>query len=310
MEIHYKNYSVRIVHNPSDIIVRFVDTNTQRIWETTLTERNFIEYQILGGLEFIVSVLREALTTEAYPIVDFKATPKNLSFTMEYIPDEHCKMIPISLSLTAIKKESANLDLEIVSAQMNEIKEMFQKMHQTTVQEMQKQVQSLQEELALQKERCSGYIILPGCSQAIDETLSSVNIGLRGTTNPITGTTYTAPAHGLFVHDTLRNINTIAYLRKCTVLTICNTNIKDYSPIGKMTQLKNLSIIVTNAIHTLSNIGWIANLLELESVCIYGCATLADIEPLAKLPKLKTIDIRGSAVKNTSMFTSSITFIR
>ena len=58
MELDYKNYSVRIVHNPNDVILRFTDNTSMRIWEARLTERDFIEVQILGGMEFAVSVLK------------------------------------------------------------------------------------------------------------------------------------------------------------------------------------------------------------------------------------------------------------
>ena len=102
MEIEYKQYSVRIVHNPSDIIVRFTDMNTMRLWQVVYTERDFVEYQVLGGLDFVLSVLKDALKSEVYEISDLKATPKQLSFTIQYAPDEHCKQINIEFLLPAI----------------------------------------------------------------------------------------------------------------------------------------------------------------------------------------------------------------
>jgi hypothetical protein len=314
MELSYRHYSVRIVHNPSDTIVRFIDTKTMRLWETTLTERNFIEYQILGGLEFIVSVLKDALTTEVYPIIDFKANAKNLSFTIEYIPDEHCKMLPISLSFTALKKESANVDLESISTQMNEMKQYFQKMHDTSLQEMSARIEDLEEQLELQKEKAEGYIILPGCTQAIDESIISFNIGQQGTNNPLTGNSYTYAGigNGIFMHEGLKSIKILVYLRKCTTLTLFNTmTLVDYSPIGEMTALKNLSIIYNNNnTATVNTVAWASKLVNLETLCLYGCLALTDIGDLAKLPKLKSIDIRVTGVKNTSMFPSSVSITR
>ena len=314
MELSYKHYSVRIVHNPTDMIIRFLDTKNMRLWETTFTERNFIEYQILGGLEFIVSVLKDALTTEVYPIIDFKANAKNLSFTIEYIPDEHCKMLPISLSFTAIKKETANLDLETISTQMNQMKVFFQKMHDDSLKEMSARIEELEEELKVQKEKAEGYIILPGCSQAIDETITSFDIGQQGTNNPLTGKSYTHAGigNGIFMHEGLKSIKNIAYLTKCTTLSLFNTmTIVDYSPIGEMTALKNLSITYNNNnTATVYTIAWASKLINLETLCLYGCLALTDIGELAKLPKLKSIDIRVTGVKNTTMFPSSVSITR
>ena len=312
MDLSYKHYSVRIVYNPNDTILRFVDTKTMRIWEATLTERNFIEYQILGGVDFVVSVLKDALTTEVYPIVDFKATPKNLSFTIEYIPDEHCKMLPISLAFTAVKRESANLDLETLTTQMNDMKDAFQKMHDASLNQLSSRIQLLEKELALEKEKTQGFIILPGCTQAIDQTLTSFNIGQRGASNPINGTAYTTIGNGTYIHDNLKSIKNLTYLNKCTTLSLFNTmTLVDYSPIGEMTQLKNLSIIYNNNnTATVNTVEWATKLVDLETVCLYGCLGLTDIGPLAKLPKLKSLDIRTTGVKNTSMFSSSVSITR
>jgi hypothetical protein len=312
MDLSYKDYSVRIVYNPNDTILRFVDTKTMRIWEATLTERNFIEYQILGGVDFVVSVLKDALTTEVYPIIDFKATPKNLSFTIEYIPDEHCKMLPISLAFTAVKRESANLDLETLTTQMNEMKQVFQKMHDTSLNKLSSKIELLEKELALEKEKTQGFIILPGCTQAIDQTLTSLNIGQRGAANPINGTAYTTIGNGLYIHDNLKSIKNLTYLNKCTTLSLFNTmTLVDYSPIGEMTQLKNLSIVYNNNnTATVNTLEWATKLVNLETVCLYGCLGLTDIGPLAKLPKLKSLDIRTTGVKNTSMFSSSVSITR
>jgi hypothetical protein len=315
MDLSYKHYTVRFVYNPNDTIIRFIDTKTMRIWETTLTERNFIEYQILGGLDFIVSVLKDALTTETYPIVEFKANAKNLSFTLEYIPDEHCKLLSICFLFTAVKKESANLDLETITAQMNEMKHNFEKMHSTSLQKMNSKIQELEEELAVQKEKAHGCILLPGCTQAIDETHVSLHIGQRGTSNPINGVSYAAignVGNGVYMHDNLKSINNLKYLTKCTSLTLFNTmSLVDYSPIGQMYELKDLSIMYNNNnTATVNTVEWASTLVNLETVYLYGCLALTDICPLAKLPKLRYLDIRVTGVKNTSMFSSSVTITR
>ena len=156
--------------------------------------------------------------------------------------------------------------------------------------------------------------ILPGCSQAIDETITSFDIGQQGTNNPLTGKSYTHAGigNGIFMHEGLKSIKNIAYLTKCTTLSLFNTmTIVDYSPIGEMTALKNLSITYNNNnTATVYTIAWASKLINLETLCLYGCLALTDIGELAKLPKLKSIDIRVTGVKNTTMFPSSVSITR
>ena len=309
MEIEYKQYSVRIVHNPSDIIVRFTDMNTMRLWQVVYTERDFVEYQVLGGLEFVLSVLKDALKSEVYEISDFKVTPKQLSFIIQYAPDEHCKQINIEFLLPAIKKENANVDMEAVSKKIALLEKGLAELLplQKELAQQKDKITSLTQDLEIQKEKSAGYIVLPGCPFSIREDILTLHLGLINTTNPITSQNYHYNAYTFhllsmanYFFDSLNDINNVKYLKKCEILSITNPTTKDFSPIGHMTSLKNLHIAFTSASNLLVDISWIKKLTNIESVVFYNCKGLTNITPLLELKKLRSIDIRGSGVQNTS----------
>ena len=308
MEITYKGYSVRIVHNPSDIILRFTDITSMRQWEAVFTEHKFVEYQILGGLEFVVSLLKDALKCEVNEISDFKATPKQLSFTIQYAPDEHCKQISIGFLLAAIKKETANVDMEAVSKKIALLEKGLSELIplQKEVAQQKQQITSLTQELGAQKEKSAGYIVLPGCFFPIREDIVSLNLGLMDTTNPIiswnfgSGSFVNSVSQKLYICESLNNFNNLKYLTKCQTLYITNPTTKDFSPIGYMTSLKALHISFSNPCSDPIDIPWVNNLSNLDSAVFFNCKGLTNITPLVGLKKLKCIDIRGSGVQNTS----------
>lgn len=311
MELAYKDYSVRIVHNPLDVIVRFTDTNTMRLWEVVLSERDCVEYHLLGGLEFVVSLLKDALKCEVYEISDLKATPKQLSFTIQYSPDEHCKQINIGFLLPAIKKETANVDMEAVSKKIALLEKGLSELIplQKEVAQQKQQITSLTQELGVQKEKSAGYIVLPGCLFSIREDIITLHLGLINTTNPITSQNYHYSVytfHSLsmanYFFDSLNDLNNVKYLKKCEILSITNPTTTDFSPIGYMTSLKALHISFSNPCSDPIDIQWIKNLSNLESAVFFNCKGLVNITPLVGLKKLISIDIRGSGVQNTALF--------
>jgi hypothetical protein len=319
MEIEYKDYSVRIVHNPTDVIVRFTHMTTMRLWEVVLSERDCVEYNVLGGLEFVISLLKDALKSEVYEISDIKATPKQLSFTIQYAPDDHCKQINIGFLLPAIKKETANVDMEAVSKKIALLEKGLSELIplQKEVSQQKQQITSLTQELEIQKEKSAGYIVLPGCLFSIREDILTLHLGLINTTNPITSQNYhysTYSWHLLsmanYFFDSLNDLTNVKYLKKCEILSITNPTTKDFSPIGHMTSLKNLHISFSNGSTVLVDISWIKKLTNIESVIFYNCKGLTNISPLLELKKLKSVDIRGSGVQNTAILGTHVTITR
>ena len=298
MELDYKNYIVRIVHNPNDIILRFTEKDTLRNWEVTLTERDFVEYQILGGLEFVLSLLKNVL--QKNKDLDIKTSSKQLSFTIQYQPDDHCKKLSLEFILPAIKKVSASVDLDDLNRRMATLEKYIRIQESNIV--------TLQKEVEIQKDKTSGHIIIPGCRSAIADDILELYLGVNGTIDPITGTSYNSSTYTPFPFNacnSLKNLTNLSFLQKCHSLRLVFPQATDYSAIGKMTSLKNLSII--NPVSTTQmNINWITTLVNLETALFFGCKELTDISPLTKLLKIKTIDIRNSGVQNTSMLGSHI----
>ena len=292
MELDYKNYSVRIVHNPNDVILRFTDNTTMRIWESRLTERDFIEVQVLGGLEFAVSVLKGVLKSDSYKISDFKDTPKELSFTVQYTP-AHSKQINLDFVLPAIKRETANVDMETIV----------------------KRLASLEKDLTEQKEKTSGYIVLRGCPFTIDEGILELRLGLITTSDPLIAN-YAYNGYisemkdGRYSFNSLKLLNNLKFLKSCHTLRIVNAEATDFSPISEMLSLTSLSIIYQSVNKNLTDIKWISKLTNLQNLVVFNCAGVNEISSLAQLKNLKTLDIRGSAIKNTSMLGSGVTITR
>lgn len=307
MELDYKNYSVRIVHNPNDVILRFTDNTSMRIWEARVTERDFIEVQILGGMEFAVSVLKGVLTSDSYTITDFKDTPKQLSFIVQYMP-AHAKQINLDFVLPAIKRESANADVETIMKRLASLEK--------KVNDQAEQVESLQNDLDEQAEKTSGYIVLGGCPFTIHEDIVNLMLGLINTSDPITGHSY-ASGHlteivnsGRYYFNSLKLLNNLKFLKSCHTLRIVNAEATDFSAISDMVSLTSLSIVYSSANNNISDIKWITKLTNLHTLTLFNCTNLSDISSLSQLKNLKTLDIRGSGIKNTSMLGSCVNITR
>ena len=284
-----------------------------RLWQTTLTERDFVEYQVLGGLEFALSLLKAALKSE---LSDFKATPKELSFTVIYGP-EHCKKLHIEFLLPAIKKENANADMEIISKKIALLEKGLSDLLQKELAQQKEQVAILKQDLESQKERAAGYIILPGCPFSIRDDIKYVSFGSVQATDPTNSVNYNVHSYlgtmlteNRFHFDSLTTLKPLKYLKQCESLRILNANIKDFSPIGEMASLKNLYIVFSQPSTELTELDWIKRLKNLESLTLYHCKGITDISYLSQLRKFKTLDIRGSGVANTAVLGSHITIIR
>jgi hypothetical protein len=277
------------------------------MWESRLTERDFIEVQVLGGLEFAISVLKGVLMSDSYTISDFKDTPKQLSFTVQYIP-AHSKQINLDFVLPAIKRENANVDMETILKRIASLEK--------DLSEQKAVVESLQEELDEQSEKTSGYIVLGGCPFTIHEDIVNLQLGLINTHDPLTNHSYAGGNFtdivnsGRYYFNSLKLLNNLKFLKKCHTLRILNAEATDFSPISEMISLTSISIVYSSANRNLTNIKWISKLTNLQNLTLFNCAGLSDVTPLTELKNLKTLDIRGSGIQNTSMLASNIQITR
>jgi len=291
-------YNIRLVLNPNDIIIRFENKINHRIWEKTYMERDFVEYQSLGGLEFIGRILRLAIqghTKDLY-LVDFVEKSKTLEFIVNYM-NSVIGVINIQFSLIAIKRDAICIDLEDVNKRITDL------MLKTT---------SMNSRLTQLEEMSGGYVILPGCPFAIDIEKTTLHIGLINTQYPMYdgGWKYGFVVKDVYYHEGLTDLTNLKYLKDCKELRLCNTHlIKDYSPIGQMTNLEVLKIVNTEpSMSTLDDITWIVNLKNLKEVSFYGCGNLDDITPLSSLEKLLIVDLRNCIKLNNCVWTSGSQF--
>jgi hypothetical protein len=345
MELTYANHTVRIVQNPSDIIIRFTELTTDRNYETTFTERSFIEYQVLGGLEFVSSLLIKALQEpekKSPTIVDFKATPKIISFSLTYSPDTHFKMTALAFTIPAIKKDSANADVETLTRQVQSILKLTNKL-KTAIEDskaefskaLEDKTAFLTAELEQQKAKSAGFIVIPGIRFAIDENTLELNLFStpHGCGNLGNAVQYTYNSECCWGFQTVLkgpvlwqgDISKIKYLKKCKRLTILHgLDIKNYDPISEMTELEHLNIITEpswavdetnypNAVKAnkaFVDISFVKTLKKLTHVSFYGYKSLKDISPLASCPALTSLDIRQTGVGNTNCLPSSVTITK
>ena len=185
-----------------------------------------------------------------------------------------------------------------------------------------------------------GMIMIPGCYpipsnvQHLNLLLfgSQVPTGIPNMGNALASNTYcayqTLTGWGQAMYNThplttsLSNINynhvtnaslttlkNLKYLQSCETLVISGMSlITDYSPIGKMKNLKTLAIVGSpNNQFTpqLKDITWIKDLEKLENVYFTNCQHLVNIRPLQSLENLKVLNIQGSGLKNTDYLQQS-----
>ena len=177
MEFNYKDYFVRIVQNPTDLIVRF---EKHRVWERTFTERDFVELQVLGGLEFIGNLLTAVLKADETKLLkakDITEGPKNLSFDLVYFP-EHISPITINICLQAVKLQTANVETELLARQLRELK--------TSVKELTDLTITLKKQLQEQIEKSQGYVMIAGSPNPINDKIISLDANSLPSHNLIT----------------------------------------------------------------------------------------------------------------------------
>ena len=268
MEFNYKDYFVRIVQNPTDLIVRF---EKHRVWERTFTERDFVELQVLGGLEFIGNLLTAVLKADETKLLkakDITEGPKNLSFDLVYFP-EHISPITINICLQAVKLQTANVETELLARQLRELK--------TSVKELTDLTITLKKQLQEQIEKSQGYVMIAGSPNPINDKIISLD------------------ANSLPSHNLITSLANLKYLTECTSLFLQGIHVEDFSAIGNMTKLQTLII---NSAPKLKDISWIKNLKQLHTANFNSCQNLIDISPLTKIPNLKTVHVNNTGVKN------------
>lgn len=339
MEFKTGSYNTRLILNPTDIILRFEHSDTHRVYERTFFERDFVDYIVLGGLDFVGKVLRSGLSS---PIQNITETTSELNitipFTHEFIP----KPLNLQFRIPSIRREKGGADIEDMSTRLKKMEEAI------TL------CKSLSERIEELEQRCGDTITLAGCDYAIPistthlilvknnsmlpdgRRFSSWYPGMYHQHNHGWGEyNLTRPGHHpnegnnptwtavpqeekAYPFNTFLSLKNLKYLKNLIYLTICGSSEStNYESIGELHKLQELKIISNmqsqhcgtpaewqytpkDSHPNLQNISWISNLKNLKSVCFQGCGSLSEISPIKGLSNLTELNVKNTQVKNTA----------
>jgi hypothetical protein len=345
MELVCGNYDVKLIPNPTDFILRLENRENARLFERTFFERDFAEYIVLGGLEFVVNLLKDVMPTQA----GIKESPTQATFTVSWTP-QFTRRIDFNFAIPAIKRDKASGDMEEVTAKLK-------KMEKATAEQMNALdrmivlYNTLNAHVSELEARCGDTITLPGCDYAISTDVENLilikNCGMLSdgrqfstfyqdfyiqnntnwneysyinNTHPQMGNnpSWSIMKNGekAIIFKNLKSIKNLKYCKKLKHLTICAAEeLRDYT-LSDLKNLETLNIIGNFTMHhpnyiikdshpLLTDISWISNLKNLQNVSFRGCILLVNVGPIKDLPNLKELDLRDTGVKNTGFLASS-----
>lgn len=312
MEFTCGSHDVRLILNPTDMILRLENRDTKRLYERTFYERDFAEVIVLGGLEFVGKVfaakIASASITETTSEVTFA-----LAFTHELLP----KPLTLTFQVPALKREKASADVEGLLARLKKMESVL-----TLCKELSARVQDLEE-------RCGDTITLPGCDYVIPvdvenlilvrnwgmlpdgKTYSSLNPGfyhqyqngwsIYSPENPFTHPNQNTNVtwnderiktrkqiliwQGIsIVFKNLTSIRNLKFCKKLQELTICGSSeLGNYDSISELKDLQRLNIIST--FQPLQN--------QSNYIIKDNNPPLTDISWISNLKNLQQVSFRG-----------------
>jgi hypothetical protein len=299
MEFQYKEYLVRITLNPVDIIVRFEHNTNFRAYEQTFFERDFPEAGLLGGLGFLGKALTTAFkqqTPGELTIEEFKATNNSVSFELTINNPLFVTAIMFPIELHALRKESGNVDMNVLNRKVKEMTEGFEPRLAKLTEALETRlaaVDTLTNRLKEMEERTGNHIVIPGCMFAIPVTSPSLLLVRDRTCLPDTrafsimmpgqstagnwsnnsavnwnliaqGVNHTGHAvtfqqcPDAFAFEKLTSISNLKYLKNCRQITISGASeLSDYSVLGEMPWLTHLTIVSSRSYHNTNPPTWI-----------------------------------------------------
>ena len=301
MELVCGNYDLKLIPNPTDFILRLENRENARLFERTFFERDFAEYIVLGGLEFVINLLKEKMKD-----VEITESPTQATFTVSWSSKFSPRSIDFKFTIPAIKRDKASGDMEEVTARMKKM-EKATTVQMAALDRMIVLYNTLNAHVSELEARCGDTITLPGCDYAIStgvenliliknwgmlpdgRQFSSINNNFYYQSNPGNSEynpnqPFHHPQQGpnmswhplggvkAIIFNNLKSIKNLKYCKNLTSLTICGAQeFSDYT----LSDLKNL--------HTLNII---AN---------FGHQN----------PNFKELDLRDTGVKNTGFLASS-----
>jgi hypothetical protein len=267
MEFKTGNYNTRLILNPTDLILRLEHNENHRVYERTFFERDFADFIVLGGIEFVGKVLSAGL---ANPTPTLTETTAELNLTIPFTHALLPKPLTLQFKIPSIRREKAGADVEDMSIRLKKMEEAIVLCRTLSI-----RIEELES-------RCGDTITLPGCDYAIPTNVTHlILIHDNGTLQD--GRTFSSsypnkfhkwengwgngiaasdpsshPQHGrnhpmnwqlLAAHEksytftTLSSLKNLRYLKQLQQLTICGaSDLKNYE-LGELKSLTHLNII-------------------------------------------------------------------
>lgn len=310
MDFAYSNYNVRFVRNATDSILRLDDKSSHKLFEITITDRDFLEYTPFGGIDFISNIIASGLQDKDGSVVKLAIEKEALTLSFTYAIPLVLKPVAFSLKLPAIRRVAATEDTEVLMRRLRDLEAKF---------------------IALE-DRAGSIVSIGGGGPPCPIDATSVSICLspnawnQGAPNGAYKNSYGKEYFHMSIYtgngkEGIDSVKGFEYLTNCTSLILSGfKGVRvDFTPLGKMTSLQTLRII-SETNHTgnnpeqmggytgpayLTDISWITNLKQLTAVSFYGCTSLSDITPLKELPNLTSVIITKTAVTNTDWLSVS-----
>lgn len=161
MEIICGNYDVKLIPNPTDFILRLENRENARLFERTFFERDFAEYIVLGGLEFVINLLKDVMPK---PVI-IKESPTQATFIVSWTP-QFTRCIDFNFVIPAIKRDKASGDIEEVTARMKKMEKIAAE-QKAALDRMLVLYDKISANMTELEARCGDTITLPGCDYAI-----------------------------------------------------------------------------------------------------------------------------------------------
>ena len=345
MELVCGNYDLKLIPNPTDFILRLENRDNARLFERTFFERDFAEYIVLGGLEFVVNLLKEKMKD-----VEITESPTQATFTVSWGSKFCPRSIDFKFTIPAIKRDKASGDMEEVTARMKKMEKVALE-QKAALDQMLVLYTKISANVTELEARCGDTITLPGCDYAIPTDVTNLILiknwgmlpdGRQFSTfyqdfyfqNQPGWSEYvgTSPCHHpqqgnpqwsivkngekAIIFKNLKSIKNLKYCKNLTSLTICGAHeLRDYT-LSDLKNLTTLNIIANFGLQnpnfkvkdfhpSLTDISWISSMKNLQNVSFRGCIQLVNIGPIKDLPNLKELDLQDTGVKNTGFLASS-----
>ena len=311
MELVCGNYDVKLIPNPTDFILRLENRDNSRLFERTFFERDFAEYIVLGGLEFVINLLKDMMPKQA----GIKESPTQATFTVSWTP-QFTRRIDFNFAVPAIKRDKASGDMEEVTARMKKMEKATAE-QKAALDRMLVLYDKINANVAELEARCGDTITLSGCDYAIPTDVENLILiknwgmlpdGRQFSTfyqdfyfqcqpswseyNP--NCPFNHAQHGqnppwsivkngekAIIFNNLKSIKNLKYCKNLTSLTICGAQeLTDYT----LSDLKNL-----NTLNIIANFG-----LQNPNYKVKDSnPQLTDISWISNLKNLQNVSFRG-----------------